>query len=79
MTEAQKKLTVDQAYDAMIDYLEGYCDRTHSDDVESLLSGMMLLPDGKSADSAAQEDWNKSVDKILNQKTHVRPYLKLVK
>jgi hypothetical protein len=79
MDKTQKKLTADEAYDAMIDYLEGYCDRTHSDDVESLLSGMMLLADGKSADSAALEDWNKSVEKVLSRNNHTRPHLKLTK
>jgi hypothetical protein len=79
MENTEKKLTVDEAYDAMIDYLDKYYNRTHSDDVGSLLTGMLLLADGKSADSAALNDWNESVDKILNQKKHVRPYLKLTK
>ena len=50
---------MDEAYDAMIDYLDGYYNRTQSDGVGSLLSGMMLLADGKSTDNAALADWNK--------------------
>ena len=81
MENLEKKLTIDEAYDAMIDYLEGYYDRTtHSGEVGSLLSGMYILEsDNKSFDSAAQEDWSESVDKILNQKPRVRPYVKSTK
>jgi hypothetical protein len=79
MKNIEKKLTVSEAYDAMIDYLDKYYNRTHSDDIGSLLTGMLLLANGESADSAALEDWNKSVDKILNQTQHDRPLLKLTK
>ena len=80
MENLEKKLTIDEAYDAMIDYLEGYYNRTgHPSDVGALLARMYLVADGTSADPAALEDWKKSVNKILNQNPRVRPYFKLIK
>ena len=81
MKNTDKKLTIDEAYDAMIDYLEGYRDRTTpSSEVGSLLSGMDILEsDNTSFDPAAQADWKRSVDKILSQNPRVRPYVKLTK
>jgi hypothetical protein len=72
-------LTIDEAYDAMIDYLDQHYNRTHSDDIGSLLSGMQLLSDNESVDPAALEDWVDSVNKVLNQKNKKCPHLKLTK
>lgn len=77
MDQTKSFLTFDEAYDAMFAYLDEYYNRTKSDDIGSLLSGMQLLKDGCSADPAAMHDWKESVKKILNQNPRVRPYLVL--
>ena len=64
MDNKEKTLTLDEAYDAVIDYLDAYYEKTKSDDIGSLLSGMVLLSDGRPADNAALDDWNQSVCKI---------------
>ncbi|HEU5378289.1 MAG TPA: hypothetical protein VFV38_22935 [Ktedonobacteraceae bacterium] len=58
-------LTIHQAYLAMMDFLEGFYQRTGSDDVAVLLGGMQFLSDKNTADSAAWDDWMKSVSGIL--------------
>lgn len=60
-----KKLTELQAFNAMSKFLEGYYERTSSDDVGSLLSDMQILGDGDTADPAAWEDWIESVNDVL--------------
>jgi hypothetical protein len=78
MKNTEKKLTIDEAYDAVVDYLDKYYNRTgYTGGIGALLSEMYLLTDGTSADPAALEDWKKSVDKILSQNPRVRPYFKL--
>ena len=71
MDKIKKTLSIDDAYDAMVDYLESYYNRTKSDDVGSLLSGMQLLEDKTTADPAAMHDWKESVKKILEQKSKI--------
>ena len=57
-------LSIEEAYKAMIIFLEGYYERTHSDDVGGLLGGMAFLEDGTTADSAAWEDWIDAIDEL---------------
>lgn len=64
MKDVNKKLTVCEAYCAMIDYLDKYYFTTYSDDLGSLLDGMVFLADGKTVDSAAWEDWLDAINKI---------------
>lgn len=59
-----KKLTLCAAYCAMIDYLDKYYFTTYSDDLGSLLDGMVFLADGKTVDSAAWEDWLDAINKV---------------
>ncbi len=66
--ETNGKLTKLEAFLAMTKFLEGYYQRTSSDDVGSLLSGMQILQDGDTADSAAWYDWIESVKKVLKNK-----------
>jgi hypothetical protein len=61
-------LTKEQAFKAMVIFLEGFYERTQSDDVGGLLGDMILRENGTTADSAAWEDWIKSVRKITAQK-----------
>jgi len=63
-----EKLTKLEAFLAMTKFLEGYYERTSSDDVGSLLGDMRILQDGNSADSAAWEDWIDSVQEVLKNK-----------
>lgn len=54
------------AFDAMRFFLEGYYERTKSDDVGALLGDLRLLSDGCTADPAAWSDWMKCVKKVQN-------------
>ena len=60
-----KCLTEKEAYLAMFSFLEDYYNRTHSDDVGSLLSGMCFMNDGMPMDSAYWHEWKHSVQKAL--------------
>ena len=71
--DSKKILTTIEAYDAMYDYLTEYYNKNKSDDVGGLLSDMLLLADGTSADSASLMDWHESVDKIVRQKQNILP------
>ena len=77
--ENEKKLSLDEAYDAMVDYLVGYYSRGKSDDIGALLGGMHLVSEHESADPAVMSDWIESVEKILKQNPRQRPYLELEK
>ena len=54
---------IEEAFKSMVLFLEGYYDRTHSNDVGSLLGDMILLDDGTTADTAAWIDWLECVEK----------------
>jgi hypothetical protein len=62
-----EKLTETEAFEAMVLFLEGFYERTQSDDVGALLSQMIILEDGTTADPAAWDDWMKSVHRVLNK------------
>jgi hypothetical protein len=76
---SKKILTLDEAYDAMVDFLEKYYKMTNSDDIGSFLSAMQLIGKAQTADPAMWHDWKDSVDKILKQPAGSRPYFKLYK
>lgn len=50
-------LTALQAFKAMTKFLDNYYNKTLSDDVGSLLSGMLFLQDGCTADPAMWKNW----------------------
>lgn len=58
------KLTIEEAFKSMVLFLEGYYERTGSDDVGGLLGDMMILDDGTTADPAAWNDWLKCTNMI---------------
>lgn len=58
-------LTPRQAFDAMRLFLEGYYQRTDSNDVGSILGDLQFLENGRTADSAAWEDWMECVTKVI--------------
>ncbi len=60
-----ERLTERKAFEAMVLCLEGFYERTQSDDVGGLLSDLMMLEDGTTADPAAWDDWMECVRKVL--------------
>jgi hypothetical protein len=50
-------MTDEQAFRAMIFFLERYFERTQSDDVGALLGDLQLLDDGLTADPAVWPEW----------------------
>ena len=62
-----EKLTETEAFEAMVLFLEGFYERTQSDDVGALLGQMIILEDGTTADPAAWDDWMRSVHRVLNK------------
>jgi hypothetical protein len=65
-----ENLTERKAFEAMVLFLEGFYERTQSDEVGGLLSDLIMLEDGTTADPAAWDDWMECVRKVLvvNQK-----------
>jgi len=59
-------LTEEQAYAAMVHFLDQLYSRTKSDDLGALLGGMSLLPDGSTADAAIAYDWQEAIEYDLN-------------
>ena len=65
-------LTSAQAFSAMVQFLEQYYDRAHSDDVAVLVSHLKLLEDGMTVDPATWQDWMNCVHRVLEMKQNVR-------
>ncbi|RVT47779.1 hypothetical protein EMM73_03235 [Rheinheimera sediminis] len=66
------KITTEQAYLAMIAFLENYYSLTNADEIGALLGGLSLLPDGGSADPAAKSDWDDAIQKVLLGKVNAQ-------
>jgi hypothetical protein len=64
------ELTPEQVYLAMFSFLEGHYERSKAGDVAALLGSMLLLPDGRPADSAFAEDWRLAVEAALTGKVN---------
>lgn len=47
-------------------FLEEFYNRTQSDDIGALLSQLILLEDGSTADLSAWYDWVECVEKVLS-------------
>lgn len=54
-------MTQQQAFEAMILFLEHHFNRTQSDDIAALLGDLQLLDDGLTADPAAWQEWMQCV------------------
>ena len=65
------KLNEEEAFKAMVIFLERYYNETHSDDIGSLLSDLILLDDKRTADPAAWNDWINAVNKIRQSKLEI--------
>jgi hypothetical protein len=59
-------MTSDQAA-AMFFFLEGFYQRTYSDEIGGLLGSMSLLADGSPADSAIVADWQRTVERATKE------------
>jgi hypothetical protein len=70
-----KPLTIDEAYVAMIDFLDGYRDRTNSDETANLLKAMRLTAHRTSHDPIMWHTWEASVHKVISQTPRIRPRL----
>ena len=57
-------LNENQAFQAMVLFLEEYYERGKSDDIAMLLSSLILLEDGSTADPAMWGDWLQSLRKL---------------
>jgi len=60
----EMNLNVKEAYNTMVDFLDGLYWETHADEFGCFLSGLMFLSDGCTADPAAWHDWIHSVNNI---------------
>ncbi len=61
----ERRLTELQAFNAMIEFLEEYYEKTSSDLIDLLLGDMLFWPDGNTIDPAAWIEWDDAVKKIL--------------
>lgn len=59
-------LTEQQAYSAMLHFLEAQFGRTGSDDIGALLGSASLLDDGRPADPAIADEWRACVVAALS-------------
>jgi hypothetical protein len=67
----KETLTIRQAFEAMVVFLEACYERMHSDDIGSLLGDLdtHLWADGITGDPAAWKDWLESVQKVSQSDT----------
>jgi hypothetical protein len=61
MDASNQPLTVEQAYRAMLAFLEREVDLTESSDLADLLAGYRLDEDGRTRDPALWEEWLEAV------------------
>ena len=68
MTADNKLLTEKQAFRAMSQFLEQYYERAGGNvELALVLSDIQMLPDGRTADPAAWEDWLNAVRIVLEE------------
>lgn len=63
MNAADNKLTAEQAYRAMLAFLQREVELTESSDLADLVSEYRLGADGQPADPAVWNEWLEAVDK----------------
>lgn len=64
----EEKITLLEAYKAMVSFLDDYYTRFGQDSLGSVLSSIHILPNGHTADPAAWTDWLEAVKKVLDDK-----------
>jgi hypothetical protein len=67
MSAADNTMTVEQAYRAMLAFLEREVDLTESSDLADLVSEYKLGADGQVRDPAIWEAWLAAVAKVVKQ------------
>lgn len=67
MSAANNTMTVEQAYRAMLAFLEREVDLTESSDLADLVSEYKLGADGQTRDPAIWEEWLEAVGKVVKQ------------
>lgn len=65
MSNEKIRITIEQAYQAMLVFLEREYRLTGSDELGGLLGGYQLTVDGKTMDPAAWDDWIDAVNEIV--------------
>jgi hypothetical protein len=65
MSAADNTMTVEQAYRAMLAFLEREVDLTESSDLADLVSEYKLGADGRPRDPALWEEWMEAVGKVV--------------
>lgn len=65
MSAANDTMTVEQAYRAMLAFLEREVDLTESSDLADLVSEYKLGADGHTRDPAIWEEWLDAVGKVM--------------
>ncbi len=66
MNDPDLRLTKQQAYFAMFEFLRCHYERGPTDEIGALLGSLSLLPDGTSADPAYLDDWAEAVSAVLS-------------
>ncbi len=70
-------LNEQQAFAAMMYFLEAFYAETSSDDVGGLLGAMQILPDGSTADPALWDLWLECIQKVTGTEGDPRPRMVL--
>jgi hypothetical protein len=69
MDAADNTMTVEQAYRAMLAFLQREVELTESSDLADLVSEYKLGPDGQTRDPALWEEWLEAVGKVRTDKS----------
>ncbi|CAH0248913.1 hypothetical protein SRABI118_02914 [Massilia sp. Bi118] len=64
MSAADNTMTVEQAYRAMLAFIQREVELTESSDLADLVSEYKLGPDGRARDPALWEEWLEAVEKV---------------
>jgi hypothetical protein len=67
MSAADNTMTVAQAYQVMLVFLEREVELTDSSDLADLMSEYRLGDDGQARDPAIWEEWMEAVGKVVGQ------------
>ena len=65
MNGAHDMMTVEQAYRAMLAFLQREVELTESSDLADLVSEYKLGPDGQTRDPALWDEWLEAVGKVV--------------
>lgn len=66
---SEDRLSSDEAYAAMIAFLEAHFERTADQEIAALLGGLVLNEDGEPMDPAARSDWSAAVARVIDARS----------